>query len=148
MKIEVISSSSDSDDDSTSSSLPDTNCDISILGELVGARRLMPEDETTGIKQSIRPFCVIKWNERIIHTTKCDFGCNPIWTMSSRSFFLLNLATMSDGILSITVYSPTYGRSITSSTKLDSYRMLHGQVNLNSNAILLEYDSNVTLDRI
>jgi len=140
LEIKVVSSSSDNDDDSASSSLPDTNCDISILGELVGARRLMPEDETTGIKQSIRPFCVIKWNERIIHTTKCEIGCNPIWTMSSGSFFLLNLTTMSDGILSITVYSPTYGRSITSSTKLDSYRMLHGQVNLNSNAILSHCD--------
>jgi len=146
VNVDCSSSSSSDDDDSTSSSLPDENCDICILCELVGARRLI-DGGGTADNSSIRPFCVVKWNEQIIHTTKCEVGCNPIWTMSSKSLFLLKLTatTMSDGMLSITLYSPHRRTSRVMSDTNNilpsvNHRMFHGQVNLKSNSILSHCD--------
>jgi C2 domain len=119
---------------------------IEILCELVGARDLRWNDvqEAGDLEpDSLRPFCIIKFGDRIIHQSKVahSFGPNPIWTLSTKSLFLLRATPveMADSILSIGIYSK---REISMSARLknDADHLQLGKVCLHSNEILSRCD--------
>ena len=67
-----------------------------ILAELVGASHLKPEEDADGNEHSeIRPYCIVKYDDKIIHRSKesSEVGLSPIWTIETRSLFLLKVST-------------------------------------------------------
>lgn len=143
------------DMDSTSSGSAGDSClldqqeheEITILCELVGARGLTvpyaQEDPGDLDLDSLRPFCIVKFGGRIIHKTKTPetIGPNPIWTVSTRSLFLLRATSreMSENVLNIRLYSKRE-KSLSVRLKLNSDSCFLGQVNLDSNEILSRCD--------
>ena len=120
----------------------DDEYQMTILCELVGARDLILDDyqELGTMKlDTLQPFCIVKLGDRIIHTSRVAPapGPNPIWTLSSGSFFLLRASPRewSNGILNIGIYSQR-GGSFSSIFQMDSNRLALGYVSLDSNEIL------------
>jgi hypothetical protein len=62
-----------------------------LLGELVGACRLKADNH-----EEMQPYCIVRFGDRIIHRTleSTDVGGNrPIWTIETRSLFLLKMTS-------------------------------------------------------
>ena len=120
----------------------DEEYQMSILCELVGARDLIIDDVLAAGPMkldALQPFCIVRLGDRIIHTSNVAPapGANPIWTLSSRSFFLLRASPreMSSSVLNIGIYSQRMG-SLSSIFQMDSNRLTLGYVNLGLNEIL------------
>lgn len=114
--------------------------EISILCELVGARHLAVHDEDADIDtQTMRPYCVVKFGDKILHRTKsaAGGGCDPIWTVSTKSLFLLKVSPLdlSRGILNFIVYAKKE-KSLRASLLVQNESTFLGQLNLDANAIL------------
>mmetsp|Transcript_3353 Transcript_3353/g.7935 ORF Transcript_3353/g.7935 Transcript_3353/m.7935 type:complete len:1186 (-) Transcript_3353:1130-4687(-) len=117
---------------------------ITLLGEIVGARDLRVPDEdqldggADGIK-SLRPYAVISYAGKRIHKTdKCNKeGPNPIWSPSTKSFFLLRTSAkeMSQSTLNVSIYSKKKENSLSVSLMTSSSIFL-GQVNIDAAAVL------------
>jgi hypothetical protein len=138
---EIISMDSTEDDSGDCSRSEEDEQEVAILCELVGARNLTFQDGTDDGDVNcnlFRPYCVIKFGGRVIHRSKRaeDSGSNPIWTVSTKSLFLLKASPteLSRSTLNIALF-----------TKPDDslpVRLLHsrslflGQVNLEPSAIL------------
>ena len=76
-------SSMDVSDDESHSSDDDQ---IEILGELVGATDLNPDDDDIGTP---KPYAEVFFGDRKIHYSEPDEGLSPIWTIDTDSLFLL-----------------------------------------------------------
>lgn len=87
----TMSSSKPQDDVTEASSSDDTEIvfapddEVTLLGEIVCASNLVDCEDVA------RPFCEVMYRNQLIHrTTKAtEGGSNPIWTISSRSLFLV-----------------------------------------------------------
>jgi hypothetical protein len=119
--------------------------EVTILCELVGARNLSIHNgqDASGLRiDSLRPYCVVKFGDRVIHKTKTagDLGASPIWTVSTRSIFHFKATTreMSKGVLNITLYAKV--EKSLPVRLLSSDSIFLGQVNLDSAAILSHCD--------
>ena len=115
---EIMEREGEDDDIETLASTSDDSCDtlsygdhepVVILCEIVGARNLGFHDDNDFDLNSnlLKPYCVAKYGNKIVHRTKCaeEAGCNPIWTVSTSSLFLLktNPREMSRRILNISI---------------------------------------------
>mmetsp|Transcript_27095 Transcript_27095/g.30920 ORF Transcript_27095/g.30920 Transcript_27095/m.30920 type:complete len:1030 (-) Transcript_27095:480-3569(-) len=131
-----------SNSDASSSQEPDEGTSkISILCEIVGARHLTAYDDGgTKIDASLRPFCVIKLGERVVHKTKCEVGCNPIWTASSRSLFLLKVTPLEIGRGKVNMILYSKKKRNLAVRVLDPERIFLGQINLDFTKILSHCD--------
>lgn len=123
----------------------DDHDEVVILCELIGARnlRVHDEDQLKGIdSNSLRPYCVVKYDGSRIHKTKCaeDMGCNPIWVPSAKSHFLLRTTPreLSRSAMNISLYSRE--KSALPAGLLSSNNIFLGQVNLDSTTILNNCD--------
>ena len=96
-KLEVQSSLSDSRCSANSHGVEEEP--VIILAELVGACHLKPDvddQQVTGDDLTeIHPYCIVKFGDRLIHQSNAatDSGPNPIWTIDTRSLFLLKVST-------------------------------------------------------
>lgn len=73
------------------SSKQETETPCILLGEVVGACELKPDG-----REEMHPYCLVKFGDRIIHRTleSTDVGGNrPIWTIQTRSLFLLKMTS-------------------------------------------------------
>jgi len=120
--------------------------DVTILCELVGARNLtIPDVQEAGDLDvdSLQPYCTVQFGSRTIHKTKVseDIGANPIWTLSTKSLFLLKTTPneMNENALSVRLYSKREN-SFSVRLKLDSSTLFLGRVNLDSSTILSHCD--------
>lgn len=124
---------------------------ITLLCELIGARNLTILDNevddllgnTTLVDaKSLKPYCVVKWDDRRIHRTSAaqDAGCNPIWVPSTKSLFLLETSAheMSRTHLHIAIFSK--GESALPVSLLQTTSTFLGQVTIDSSAILAHCD--------
>ena len=117
---------------------------ITLLGEIVGARDLRVPDEdqlsggADGIK-SLQPYAVVSYAGKRIHKTdKCNKeGRNPIWSPSTKSFFLFRTSAeeMSKSTFTVSIYSKKKECSLPVSLMTSSSIFL-GQVNIDASAIL------------
>lgn len=67
-----------------------------ILAELVGAQHLKPEEDADGNDHpEMQPYCIVKFGDKVIHRSKesTEVGVSPIWTVETRSLFLLKVST-------------------------------------------------------
>jgi hypothetical protein len=118
--------------------------EIVILCELVGARHLARHDKHGGELENrdMRPFCVVKYGDKIIHRTRSaeENGNNPIWTVSTKSLFLIkaNPQQMTRQVLNISLFTK---RKDSLPVSLISTKSLSlGQVNMDSTTILSHCD--------
>ena len=126
------------------------NEDVAILGELVGARNLsLDQDQNlynvmnnnNDNDPTARVYCVVKFGDRVIHRSKRarDAGGNPIWTISTRSLFLLRAspAQLSRSTLNISLYTkPDDSLPVPVRLLGAASREFLGQVNLDASEIL------------
>lgn len=71
---------------------PSTEEPTVILCELVGASDLKPEEDADGNEfADMQPYCVVKFGDVVIHRSKesSEVGVSPIWTVETKSLFLL-----------------------------------------------------------
>lgn len=137
--------SSSSSGEGCSSIDEDQEAEICILCELVGARHLTIQDESDVGDlelETMRPYCTVKFGDKVIHKTSSagEKGCNPIWTVSTGSLFLLQ-AKPSDMIqkgLTIKVFSKREQSFTAKLMKSDGFFL--GQVYLDASNILSHCD--------
>ena len=118
---------------------------ITLLGEIVGARDLrVPDEDQLGgggadVMNSLQPYAVISYAGKRIHKTdKCNKeGRNPIWSPSTKSFFLLKTSAeeMCNSTFNVSIYSKKKQSSLPVSLMTSSSIFL-GQVNIDAAAIL------------
>ncbi|KAG7365165.1 C2 domain containing protein [Nitzschia inconspicua] len=124
---------------------------ITLLCELIGARGLKALDNdvdnllgntTTVDSNTLRPYCVVKFDDRRIHRTSAaqDAGCNPIWVPSTKSLFLLETSAheMSRSHLNIAIFSR--GKLTLPVSLLQTSSTFLGQVTMDSSTILAHCD--------
>lgn len=83
---------SDGEGHDKESSLIDENKEIKLLCEIVGGYKLVRDDGCDNLmNESVKPYCVVKFGRNVIHRTKtaAEGGQNPIWTVSTGAFFVL-----------------------------------------------------------
>lgn len=120
--------------------------EVTILCELVGARNLaIPDEQVAGDLNvdSLRPFCTVQFGGNIIHKTKVaeDVGPNPIWTVSTKSLFLLTTTPTEfrENFLTIGVYSKQE-KSLSARFGIGCSSVFLGQVSLDSHGIISHCD--------
>jgi len=120
----------------------DESDEIVILCELVGARDLVSQHDQ-GDGEPLKPYCIVRFGERIIHESKVDstHGPNPIWTLSHQSMFLLRAKPreMLHSILQIGIYSQRPA-SLSARFKMKNKGLPLGYVTLNADDILSKCD--------
>ena len=114
-----------------------------ILAELVGACHLQPEEDENGNEHSeMKPFCTVKFGERIIHKSKesTEVGLNPIWTIETRSLFLLKIFTkdLTQKKLTITLWNKRHDQPLISSFVSDATFL--GEVELDLATVISHCD--------
>lgn len=80
------------DTEASISSIVEEDDTITILGEIVGASHLAREDaDPQTDDDDIRAYAQVKFGNKVIHQTHpaIEKGCNPIWTISTGSLFLV-----------------------------------------------------------
>ncbi|CAJ1937033.1 unnamed protein product [Cylindrotheca closterium] len=90
--------------ESTPSKVATGSSSTSILCEIIGAQNLTVP---TAPKEALHTFCTVQFNRKLVHTTRPEAGRNPIWTVTSKSLFLLpesKVETLSNPLL-IEVYA-------------------------------------------
>lgn len=122
-----------------------SSTEITLLGEIIGARdlRLNDEDQLLGGPDDVstfRPYAVITYGGKRVHKTdKCNkAGPNPIWSPSTKSFFLLKTTAkdMSRMTINISVYSKKNDNLSLPVSLMKSSSIFLGQVNLDAATIL------------
>jgi C2 domain len=71
----------------------DNDSEIKWLGEIIGGYHLINDDAHTAddvAEESLHPFCIVKFGNKAIHkSSPAEGGRNPIWTVSTGAFFIL-----------------------------------------------------------
>jgi len=106
-----------------------------ILAELVGACHLKPEEDAYGNDHpAMKPYCIVKFGDTIIHRTKesTEVGLSPIWTVETRSLFLLKISTedLTRKKLTITLWNKRRDGPIISSFVADATLLGHIELDM------------------
>eukprot|EP00934_Nitzschia_sp_Nitz4_P008726 Nitzschia sp. Nitz4//scaffold61_size107673//28299//31553//NITZ4_004228-RA/size107673-snap-gene-0.43-mRNA-1//1//CDS//3329555689//8716//frame0 len=113
--------------------------EATILCELVGARNLVVRQDSENKKaRKVRPYCIVHFGENFVHKTRTavERGCDPIWTATTGSLFLLQASPVDlfEKSVRITIHSKI-DMTITSGI-LGTEDLFLGQVLLDCSTIL------------
>lgn len=127
------------DEDASTSTIEETDS-VDFLVEIVGANRLVVDDQDEVNEAAIRPYCIVSFGGCQIHKTRAaEGGCNPIWTIDTRSLFIFsaNSEEMIAHNLNIQVWTQ---RKSNLPNILSKEKVFLGQVHLKSSIILNHCD--------
>ena len=119
----------------SSTSTTHENDSVDILVEIVGANRLFVDEHDDFKEKDIEPYCVVSFGGCQIHkTSSAEKGNNPIWTIDSKSLFVLSATSdeMSSHNLTIQIWT----RRNHLPNLLGTDKLFLGQVHVGSAKIL------------
>lgn len=137
-------SMSESKESSSASDHPEESAEepTVILAELVGATVKPEEDADGNIHEEMQPYCIVKFGDTIIHRSKesSEVGVAPIWTVETKSLFLLKVSTedLTRKKLTISLFNKRHDGPIISSFITDASFL--GQVQLDLVTVISHCD--------
>lgn len=117
---------------------------IKLIGEVVGGFDFQTSSDLTS---PLRPYCILKLGDEIVHKTKKgEGGANPIWTVSTGSFFLFSCSIQTREQLTIEIWYKE--RDPLQLTVLDTFVSREDQCGSFKNPILVRRGQLVALDSV
>jgi hypothetical protein len=110
---------------------------VDILVEIVGANRLVVDDNDDFNEKHLRAHCVVSFGGCEIHKTRsAERGCNPIWTIDTKSLFVLSATPAEMNAHSLTIQLWTKRHDPRLPNLMAAEKLFLGQITLGSEKIL------------